>query len=195
MQARGEAIRQHIIETANRLFYQRGYNQASFSDIADAADVPRGNFYYYFKTKDDILIAVIDYRLEKSREAMRAWETQYPEPYARLQCFFEMIREEGKNLSRYGCPMGSLNIELGKAQPELKAKAKQLFDLFRDWIAQQLKLLKIKNPDATALHILGRAQGLAVITQVYGDTDLLNKELKNLQAMIKDMIPAVAVKA
>lgn len=181
MQTRGEAIRQHIIETANRLFYHRGYNQASFSDIADAADVPRGNFYYYFKTKDDILLAVIDYRLEKSREAMQAWDKNHSDPHARLQCFIDMIRDEGKNLSRYGCPMGSLNIELGKAQPELKAKARKLFDLFRDWLTVQFKALKIKKPESQALHLLGRAQGIAVMTQVYGDTELLNKELAQLQ--------------
>ena len=63
----GEAVRQKIVDSANQLFYHRGYNQTSFSDIAEAAGVPRGNFYYYFKSKDDILGAVVDGRIERVR--------------------------------------------------------------------------------------------------------------------------------
>lgn len=51
LKRKGQEFRQHIVETANRLFHQRGYKQTSFSDIADTAEIPRGNFYYYFKTK------------------------------------------------------------------------------------------------------------------------------------------------
>ena len=51
----GEEIRQQIVSAANRLFYEQGYNHTSFSEIAEAAAVPRGNFYYYFKSKDDML--------------------------------------------------------------------------------------------------------------------------------------------
>ncbi|MDH5192012.1 MAG: TetR/AcrR family transcriptional regulator, partial [Gammaproteobacteria bacterium] len=57
MGAKGEANRQHIVDVADNLFYQKGYNQTSFTDIAEASEIPRGNFYYYFKTKDEILLA------------------------------------------------------------------------------------------------------------------------------------------
>ena len=43
--------KEKIVLAADQLFYVRGYNQTSFSDIADETGIPRGNFYYYFKTK------------------------------------------------------------------------------------------------------------------------------------------------
>jgi AcrR family transcriptional regulator len=190
MPERGEATRQHIVETANRLFYRRGYNQTSFSDIADAAKIPRGNFYYYFKTKDDILAAVIDRRVDDIRALLADWDAGDADPRQRLRRFFDMVRGSGKDLARYGCPMGSLNIELGKAQPALKARARRMFDLFRDWISAQLRALGLRDPEPLALHLLGRAQGIAVVAQVYGDVTLLNAEVDQLEAFLDGLAPA-----
>ncbi|MFC1772901.1 helix-turn-helix domain-containing protein [Pseudomonadota bacterium] len=46
MVSSGQQVRERIVGAANRLFYERGFNRTAFSDIADAADIPRGNFYY-----------------------------------------------------------------------------------------------------------------------------------------------------
>lgn len=188
MAEKGEASRQHIVETANRLFYQRGYNQTSFSDIAQAADIPRGNFYYHFKTKDDILAAVVDYRTAHIRATLADWDRAFSDPRARVRRFVQMVRDSGKDLSRYGCPMGSLNIELGKVQPALKTKARRMFDLFRDWLAAQFKALGHKDAVDLALHLLGRAQGIAVVAQVYGDQRYLKDELNQLDAWLDKQI-------
>jgi AcrR family transcriptional regulator len=189
MPERGEIIRQQIIEAANRLFYQRGYNQTSFRDIADAVSIPRGNFYYYFKTKDDILYAVIDHRIESIRATLAAWDATSTDPQHKLRLFLAMLRNSDSELAQYGCPMGSLNIELGKAQPVLKAKARQMFDLFRDWLTVQLTALEVPQPQAMALHLLGRAQGIAVMAQTYNDTALLHTEIDQLVNML-NAIPA-----
>jgi len=189
MPERGDAIRQQIIEAANRLFYQRGYNQTSFRDIADAVSIPRGNFYYYFKTKDDILYAVIDHRIESIRATLAAWDATSTDPQHKLRLFLAMLRNSDSELAQYGCPMGSLNIELGKAQPVLKAKARQMFDLFRDWLTVQLTALEVSQPQAMALHLLGRAQGIAVMAQTYNDTALLHTEIDQLVNML-NAIPA-----
>ena len=66
MSRKSDRTRNRILQAANRLFYRKGFNQTSFTDVVDAADVPRGNIYYYFKTKEDILHAAVEYRLEVS---------------------------------------------------------------------------------------------------------------------------------
>lgn len=182
--AQNEGVRRTIVDAANNLFYQRGYNQTSFTDIAEAANIPRGNFYYYFKSKDDILGAVIDARAERIREMLASWDAQVKDPAQRLNRFAQMVRNSEKEVVRYGCPMGSLNIELGKAQPVLKAKAKKMFDLFRDWLATQIAALGHKNATELALSLLGRAQGIAVIAHVYADRNYLRHQLNELDAWI-----------
>ena len=183
--ASGEIVRREILAAANRLFYHQGYNQASFTDIAEAAGIPRGNFYYYFKSKDDILGAVIDARVEGIRAMLAAWDAAEPDPRLRLKRFSKMILSSEKELLRYGCPMGSLNIELGKAQSALKAKAKLMFDLFIEWLTQQFAALGYKHAPQLAMDLMARAQGVAVMTQVYGDRKFLRAQLAALDAWIE----------
>ena len=57
MDARG--TREHIVRAADELFYKQGFEHTSFADVAHAVGISRGNFYYHFKTKDEILAAVI----------------------------------------------------------------------------------------------------------------------------------------
>ncbi len=60
------ATRERIEEKADALFYEAGFEATSFADIADAVGISRGNFYHHFKSKDDILDAVINRRLSGS---------------------------------------------------------------------------------------------------------------------------------
>ncbi len=188
MPEKGEAKRRHIIRTANRLFYERGYHQTSFSDIAEASGIPRGNFYYYFKTKDDILAAVIDQRIVELGTMLEHWEARCRSPAERLKRYVEMIRSSREEVMRFGCPIGSLNVELGKAQPALKAKARKMFDVVRDWVARQFGAMGCaQNGKRLALHLLSRAQGVSVIAQAYGDARFLSEELGALESWIEGL--------
>ena len=51
--------RSRLLEAANRLVHAQGFNQTTLADIAREAEVPLGNVYYYFKTKEDIGHALI----------------------------------------------------------------------------------------------------------------------------------------
>ncbi|MDH5436198.1 MAG: TetR/AcrR family transcriptional regulator, partial [Gammaproteobacteria bacterium] len=107
MGTKGESNRQHIIDVADDLFYQKGYNQTSFTDIAEASEIPRGNFYYYFKTKDEILTAVIEHRVNIMKSMLQMWDEEYSTPLEKLKRFANMLRIEEKNTCQYGCPLGS----------------------------------------------------------------------------------------
>ena len=49
------STRETIVEAADDLFYRQGFEHTSFSDIAERVQISRGNFYYHFKSKDEIL--------------------------------------------------------------------------------------------------------------------------------------------
>ena len=187
MASKGEKTRGDIIACAKNLFYQRGYEATSFTDIVKASGLFRGNIYHYFKTKDEILEAVIRQRQADIRTGLAFWETQYPDPRARLNAFVAMVARSSE-LMEYGCPIGSLNIELGKERRELQEEARVLFDLFRDWLAQQfIALGYTDNAETMGLHLLGRAQGIAVIAQVYHDADVLKRETQWLAEWVREL--------
>lgn len=157
----------------------------SFSDIAEAAGVPRGNLYYYFKTKDEVLAAVIAYRLRQMREMLHQWDESICTPLERLKRYCQIPVNEQVNASRYGCPMGSLNSELGKSQLNLQALSRQQLDLFKDWLIKQFRLLvPEKNAEHLAMHILVCTQGIALMSQTYADQDLVVREIERLNAWL-----------
>ena len=185
---KGQRVRQRIIEAANRLFYERGYNRTSFSDIADVAGVQRGNFYYYFRSKEDILLAVIASRSEGIARMLADWRDTIADPRDRLRRYVQILDNEVDNVLAFGCPMGSLNAELGKQQPELQASAARMFDLFCDWLEQQFLLLgKADASRDLALELLGRTQGVALMSHVYKDAAFLRRQLRQLQQWIDSL--------
>lgn len=186
MASKGEKTRADIVACARTLFYEHGYDGTSFSQIVDATGLFRGNIYHYFKTKDDILGAVVERYLEDYRALLSRWEREHDEPRARLRAFVDMIVGRKAELVDYGCPIGSLNTELGKERRQLQRVARGLFDLFRGWLAARFEELgrSKQDADALALHLLGRAQGIAVISHVYQDAHLLEREASQLKDWI-----------
>ena len=56
MSSKGDQVRHLIVETANRLFYEVGYNHTSFTDIVDAPDVQRGNISFASRYRKDRVV-------------------------------------------------------------------------------------------------------------------------------------------
>lgn len=183
---KGEKTRADIVSHAKQLFYEHGYDGTSFSDIVAASGLYRGNIYHYFKTKDDILKAVIDAHLADFADLLARWDAENSDPRDKLVAFVDMLTGRRADLVQYGCPIGSLNTELGKDRRDLQAAARALFDLFRDWLAARFdELGKAREAQALALHLLGRAQGVALISHVYQDAKLLRREVGLLQEWIR----------
>ncbi len=103
-----------ISEAANELFYQQGFEHTSFSQIATKVGISRGNFYYHYKTKDEILTAVITLRLETIRSLIESWEQEHRTPEARIRAFIRSSLPNKESTKIFGCPMGSLCSELNK---------------------------------------------------------------------------------
>ena len=183
---KGEANRKLIIDAANKLFYEKGYNQTAFSEVAEASGIPKGNFYYYFKSKDELLDAVIDDRLDGIRQMLNDWEQEFNEPQQRLLRFAEIPLYEMDGVLRYGCPMGSLNVELGKTQLLLQSRAAEMFTLFLEWLQRQFKTLKYDKTEShnLALHMISVLQGAVLMGNVYQDRSFVEREV----AMVKEWI-------
>jgi len=178
--------RDEIIGAARTLFYKRGYARTSFSDIVSHTGIQRGNIYHYFKTKEDILDAVVSQFAEEYRATLSAWDRELPDPRDRLRRFVHMVMSNRDSLSRFGCPIGSLNTELGKeAAYAHREDARQLFDLFRDWLTEQFSALTgPQQARSLALHLLGRSEGISLMSHVYNDPDFIVTETKILEQWI-----------
>ncbi|MEQ8356082.1 MAG: TetR/AcrR family transcriptional regulator [Kiloniellaceae bacterium] len=177
----GETTRDHIVEAADRLFYRQGYEHTSFSDIADAVGISRGNFYYHFKSKDEILDAVISLRLADRRTMLARWESDGETPADRIRSFIHILIANRVDIKRYGCPIGTLSSELAKLNHAAQGEANKLFTLFRTWLRRQFTLLgRESDADALALHLLARSQGAATLANAFRDENFIKREVREM---------------
>lgn len=176
-----KTTRNHIVEAAHQLFYQHGYEHTSFADIANAVEISRGNFYYHFKSKNDILDAVIDVRLANTRKMLDKWENEGETPADRIQSFINILITNQAKIKRYGCPIGTLCTELAKLNHPSQADANKLFTLFRTWLRRQFALLgREADADALAMHVLAWSQGVATLANALHDAKFVKQEVEQM---------------
>ena len=186
-----EQVRQQVVEAADQLFYQKGYNLTSFSDIAATSKVPRGNLNYYFSTKDEVLSAVIRYRLDGMQQMLKSWELEYKTPLQRLQRYAHIVSNVKKQVIHYGCPMGTLNAELAKTQQELQAITIEQFKMFELWIKKQFQLMgHVKKAGDLTMHLMVWTQGISTMAHVHQDAGLIQKEVKSITAWLTSLVDA-----
>ena len=176
-----KTTRSQIVQAADQLFYRQGYEHTSFSDIAGAVQISRGNFYYHFKTKDEILVAVIGARLAGTRQMLEQWEIEGDRPQDRIRSFIHILIANRADIKRYGCPVGTLCSELAKLGHASRAEANQLFTLFRTWLRRQFTLLgRETDADTLAMHLLARSQGVATLANTFHDEKFIRQEVKQM---------------
>jgi TetR/AcrR family transcriptional regulator, transcriptional repressor for nem operon len=190
---RGETTRDHIVEAADQLFYRQGYEHTSFADIAAAVGISRGNFYYHFRTKDEILDAVIGLRMANTRQMLEQWEAEGDHPADRIRSFIHMLIMNRATIMRHGCPVGSLCSELAKLDHRAQAGAAGIFTLFRDWLRRQFALLgREADADALAMHVLARSQGVAALANAFRDEDFVRQEVDQMCAWLESCTRATS---
>lgn len=187
MGTKGENNRTRIIEAADQLFYKHGYNQTSFSDIADITGIPRGNFYYYFKTKDDILAAVVETRIKQYQEALANCDNATDNPGERLYAFIDIMADSEDSVVDTGCPIGSLCVELAKDTEALQSKSREVFVLLRDWMSRQFEEIGLADANEKAMDLLSRMQGIAVVACAFKDGAYLNRSIEDLKGWINSL--------
>lgn len=180
-----QTTRSHIVEAADELFYRQGFDHTSFADIAATVNLSRGNFYYHFKTKDEILDAVIQLRIARTKAMLDEWQADSADPAARIISFIEILIRNQSKIMAYGCPVGTLCAELAKLEHVSKEDAAALFTLFRAWLSRQFEELGYtQTADELAMHLLAMSQGVASLANAFQEEEFIKREVQRMRAWL-----------
>ena len=130
-----------ILEKGARIIHKKGYNHTGIQEILDAAGVPKGSFYHFFKSKEDYGLRLLDHYagffVNKAGALLN--KTDRP-PIQRLRSFFDDFRGFFEdNACELGCPIGNLSQEMGDLNPAFRKKLEEIFKMM---VAPVEKLLK-----------------------------------------------------
>lgn len=178
--------RERLIAAARTTLYEQGVERTTLADIAKAADVPVGNVYYYFKTKAELVAAVVE-RYEGRYQELVATLERKRTPKARLRGLIEFWMDQRESLTAHGCPVGTLSTELDKSADALAPASAHIFALLLDWIEGQFRELGRRDARELAVAVLSAYEGVAVLANVLDDASLITTEGKRLQRWIDSL--------
>ena len=158
MKATTKSTRERLIEAGLYLFWLQGYAATGVAEILARADVNAGSFYHFFKTKEELLLGVLELYIQTLEPiVVQPVLSQVADPIERVFGILEFYR---RNLlatgCTYGCPIGRLALEIPEEQFRVH---KRLADNFDGWTAAVEKCLedaKDRFPQGTNLRTLSK---------------------------------------
>jgi AcrR family transcriptional regulator len=181
--SRGGGKRARLASAAAEVFHRQGVERTTLSDIAQAADVPLGNVYYYFKTKDQLVEAALGAHRERLAE-LTGHLDQLPDPAARLKALIAGWVEQREVAARYGCPFGTLAAELDKRDDGLDQTAATVLRALIDWAEGQFRELGRADARDLAVELVAAYQGMSVLANALRDPEVMTSRGRRLEEWI-----------
>jgi len=133
-----------IIEAGSEIIHLKGFNNTGLQEILDAAGVPKGSFYNYFKSKEDFGLEVVDYFVNYFNQlAKSVFEDSSIASLEKIRVILDSFIEFFKSKDfAYGCPIGNLAQEMGDLSPKFRQKLKDALDSMVGWYCKALQEAK-----------------------------------------------------
>ena len=121
--------KQRILKTGARLVHEKGFNDTGLQEILDAAQVPKGSFYYYFKSKEDFGLQLIDFFAQDLLNKAGDFYGDESLPcIERIRGLFKWQAEAFRRRDyKGGCPIGNLSLEMADCNSKFRNKLNGFF--------------------------------------------------------------------
>ena len=178
---KGEESRQRLIECAAELFWKNGYSTTGISEILKQTGLPKGSFYFYFKSKNDLAAAVTEYYqkilLEQFQSSSQGndWESFIEE-------IFDYLFRRAAGQTFAGCPYAVMGMETALSKPTLASVFMEGLKKFEQ-IFQKVLLYSGLSQDHAAIlsrRMLSIYQGYLLLGRISSDNSYLKNARKNM---------------
>ena len=178
--------RERLVESATALFHEQGVHRTTLAEVAERAEIPLGNVYYYFKTKDELVGAVLAGYQEQAATLIDTFERGRT-PQARLKALVHNWSDMREAVVSHGCPMGTLCAELDKLEGGLDREAAKVMARIIDWSEDQFRQLGRRDARDLAVALFAGIQGAALLANTFRDPSLLTRQTRHLERWIDSL--------
>ncbi len=175
---REQGNREKVLDAATALFWERGFQPTSLDEVLEKSGVCRSNFYYHFKSKEDLGFAVLSRQARRFEDGVirGILENQAESPRWRVARLFDLL---GKDLRagacRSGCPFGNLAAELNVIHPEFRSRLSAFFQRWEDAVEQCLlegvargEFRRGLDARQAATALISQIEGAMLLTKTHG---------------------------
>ena len=189
--AKGAATRDQILDVAGKLIHLRGYHATSLDDVLKESGVGKGNFYYYFKSKEDLGYAILERMLQAfvERTLEPAFADSVADPVVQIKEFLDRVLDNQRQRSCIGgCPMGNLASELSDVHEGFRQQLAGMFLQWRVTLAEVLargresgRLRSGLDPASAAEFLVAALEGAILLTKVTRDISVMERCVTELK--------------
>ena len=150
--------KERIVLSAMKLFHDKGYNATGMADILRAAEVGSGSFYYFFESKEAVLLAVLDNYVELLHPMVMQPAFQLSDdPIERIFVVLDRYRTAIlESQFNFGCPIGNLALEVAADKPAVAEKIALNFSNWCKAIESCLNAARDRLPADLDMHAMSR---------------------------------------
>jgi TetR/AcrR family transcriptional regulator, transcriptional repressor for nem operon len=197
----GRSTREAILEAASRLIHVHGYNHTSLDDVLRESGVGKGNFYYHFKSKEELGYAILDQIIASFLE--RTLEPCFADPagdaLTQIRCFLDRVLEAQRERNCVGgCPLGNLVAELSDVHEGFRARLASVFAAWRERLTLVLRAEQGRGgvddacrPDAVAGFLVASLEGAILLTKLTKDIAVLEQCVAEMKRYLSLFEPRV----
>lgn len=193
----GDDTREKLVQAAMELFAFQGYATTGLAQIARKAKVLPGSLYYFFPTKEDLLHATLQRRLELLQAEVLdpIWE-RVSDPIERVFGLLQGYRQMLELTEfQHGCPIGNLVIEVGNTHPNARRLLVRNFDNWLDAIEAcfrkaQDRLPGDQVPRQLAVYVLVTMEGAVMLARAYRNFEAYDAAIVQLRDHVERLLAA-----
>jgi len=143
MLTKAERTKQFILETAAPIFNRKGISGANIDDVLDATRLTKGCLYGHFENKEDLVLQVVDYMLQKNTEKLMLNISRGKTAKAKVFAYLDYYKDPLDTYFKGGCPVFNMAVEADDNNPAVKEKVssvlRQALELFVSVLNQGIK--------------------------------------------------------
>jgi len=180
--------RDRIIEAARELIYRNGYTATGIAQILKASGANSGSLYYFFPSKEHLLVAVLErYREMLGPYVMGPGFEAVSDPIERVFTVLDGYRQWLQTTDfQLGCPIGNLALEVANHHPRARALVRENFEAWCSAIRGQIESASGRLPedvDAAALarHVLATMEGAVMLARAYRSFEPFDQAMNQLR--------------
>jgi TetR/AcrR family transcriptional repressor of nem operon len=169
----------------------RGYHNTSLDDVLRESKVGKGNFYHYFRSKEELGYAILERIVQAFiRENLEpCFRDQGLDPIEQIHGFLDRVLETQRQRNCVGgCPMGNLASELSDLHEGFRQRLAQVFTLWREKLTQAVRRGQASGglrgdfePEGLAQFLVAGLEGAILMTKVTKEMQVMEQCVKELK--------------
>jgi TetR/AcrR family transcriptional repressor of nem operon len=182
--------KEQIVDAASRLVHVRGFNNTSVDEILRESGVGKGNFYYYFRSKEELGFAILDRGLERiSTELIEKQFNPEKDPWQQILDFLDSLVERARQRAcTGGCLLGNLAVEMSDIHEEFRRRLNRAFERLRSRLEVTLTQAKAQGTlrseadiPRLAHFIVAGFEGAFMMGKLHKDADIMAGVVEELK--------------